>query len=103
MMLDSQIKFAESGYTTVQDGRTDQAGVELMMKLATEKRLTLDVYSYPDYITNRNNFDGWKIWNSGKYINRFRIAGAKLGLDGSIQGKTGWLGHPYFIPPPNQP
>ena len=103
MVLDSQQSFAKSGYTTVQDGRTDKTGVELFMRLAGDKKFYLDIYSYPDYLSDRDNFDSWRPWISGKYTNRFRIAGAKIGLDGSIQGKTGWLKHPYFVPPENQP
>jgi len=34
MVLDSQKKYAEGGYTTVQDGRTDNVCLELLIKLA---------------------------------------------------------------------
>jgi hypothetical protein len=33
------------------------------------------------------------------YTDGFRIAGGKLGLDWSIQAKTGWLKKPYFHVP----
>lgn len=74
-----------------------------LIKLSTERKLNIDVYAYPDYKSNRDNFDLWKPYISKKYTNRLRIAGAKLALDGSIQGKTGWLRHPYLFPPESQP
>ncbi|MGV6806402.1 MAG: amidohydrolase, partial [bacterium] len=36
---------------------------------------------------------------SQTYSDHFRIGGMKLFLDGSPQGKTAWLSHPYHIPP----
>ena len=36
------------------------------------------------------------------YDSHFRIAGVKLSLDGSPQGKTAWLTQPYVVPPPGQ-
>lgn len=36
------------------------------------------------------------------YFNGFRIAGHKITTDGSPQGKTAWLGHPYHIAPEGQ-
>lgn len=37
------------------------------------------------------------------YNKRYRIAGVKLNLDGSPQGKTAWLTEPYFEPPKGEP
>jgi predicted amidohydrolase YtcJ len=39
---------------------------------------------------------------SREYSNHFRIGGVKLTFDGSPQGKTAWLTHPYHQPPLNQ-
>jgi len=36
------------------------------------------------------------------YENGLRIAGVKLTIDGSPQGKTAWLSEPYFVPPEGQ-
>ena len=38
-------------------------------------------------------------WNSKTYQNHYRIAGMKLTLDGSPQGRTAWRTQPYLIPP----
>ena len=37
--------------------------------------------------------------NQFNYNHNFRIAGVKLSLDGSPQGKTAWLTQPYLVPP----
>jgi predicted amidohydrolase YtcJ len=41
-------------------------------------------------------------WNSKEYKNHYRIAGLKLTLDGSPQGRTAWRTTPYLIPPDGQ-
>lgn len=63
------------------------------------------MYSYPDFKSNREMFRSkeWKKYHKRSYTNGFRIAGGKLGLDGSIQAKTGWLKQPYFKVPESQP
>ena len=38
----------------------------------------------------------------GRYQNRLRFGGVKMMLDGSPQGKTAYLTHPYHVPPPGQ-
>jgi predicted amidohydrolase YtcJ len=38
-------------------------------------------------------------WYSKAYDNHYRIAGMKLTLDGSPQGRTAWRTEPYLIPP----
>ena len=40
---------------------------------------------------------------SSTYTNRFRVAGAKLTIDGSPQGFTAWRDQPYFKPVGNYP
>lgn len=74
------------------------------MKLAQNNSFYLDIYSYPDFKSNREMFRNatWKKYIRNSYLSGFRIAGAKLGLDGSIQAKTGWLTKPYFHVPENE-
>ena len=40
---------------------------------------------------------------SQDYKNRFRVAGAKLTIDGSPQGFTAWRDRPYYAPVGNYP
>jgi predicted amidohydrolase YtcJ len=41
-------------------------------------------------------------WYSKEYTNHYRIAGLKITLDGSPQGRTAWRTTPYVLPPPGE-
>jgi predicted amidohydrolase YtcJ len=64
---------------------------------AESNKLKLDVVSYVDYMFVDKYMDSK--WNSKSYNNHYRIAGMKLTLDGSPQGRTAWRTQPYLIPP----
>ena len=83
------------GYTTAQEGRAMETH-ELLAKFAEQNFWKLDVVSYVDY-----SFDRFleSKWLSNDYINRYRIGGLKLTLDGSPQGRTAWRTQPYLLPP----
>lgn len=70
-------------------------------KLASEGKLRIDVASYPDIQAESEYMK--QVGTSPAYTNRFRVAGVKLSLDGSPQGKTAWLTKPYLHPPSGQP
>lgn len=89
--------YAGFGYTTAQDGRTFGNGIADLRKAAAAGLLPIDVVAYPDIVAAAG-----QIAPSRQYLNRFRIGGAKLSLDGSPQGKTAWLTRPYFVPPAGQ-
>lgn len=83
------------GITTVQDGCSYKHDVEFLMNTAKEKKLKIDVVSYPhamhmDLLLNSN-------YPVSKYQDNFKLGGIKLALDGSPQGKTAWLTEPYLI------
>jgi predicted amidohydrolase YtcJ len=62
--------------------------------------MKIDVVSYLDMIFTDEPPEMRTPWYSKAYTNRYRIGGVKLNLDGSIQGKTGYLTQPYLVPPP---
>jgi len=99
MYLDAGQKMAASyGYTTANEGRASK-NHEQMADYATRGKLYLDVnswidYSCPQYMKTE--------WYSKEYKNHYRIAGFKLTLDGSPQGRTAWRTNPYLIPPDGQ-
>ena len=101
---EANLKFFEAGqdmalsfgYTTAQEGRA-MGNNDLLIKMAEENRLKLDVVSYVDYLFT-DQYMTTK-WNSKNYINHFRIGGMKLTLDGSPQGRTAWRTQPYLLPP----
>lgn len=89
--------YKENGFTTAQEGRASPPASETWRKLANEERLELDVAVYPDIQSATQYL--LDVGTSPHYQNHFRIAGAKLSLDGSPQGKTAWLSQPYKVPP----
>ena len=95
-MIEGTKLAASFGYTTVQEGRAMGASVAAMQRVAAKGKLSVDLVAYPDIL------EAGEIQPSRDYHNRFRIGGAKLTIDGSPQGKTAWLSHPYFVPPDGQ-
>lgn len=99
MYLDAGQKMAASyGYTTCNEGRASK-NHEQMADYASRGKMYLDVnswidYSCPQYMKTK--------WYSKEYKNHYRIAGLKLTLDGSPQGRTAWRTDPYLVPPDGQ-
>jgi predicted amidohydrolase YtcJ len=92
--------YTRFGFTTAQDGATDPANVQAFRRAAAAGRLAIDVVSYPAYVTA---VDTPFMKVSKAYDRHFRIAGVKLTLDGSPQGKTAWLTTPYHVVPAGRP
>ena len=92
--------WASFGYTTAQEGRTTPQVVDMMKQVAAEGGFANDVNAYPDVLVDRAYI---KANQSNAYTNRFRVAGAKLTIDGSPQGFTAWRDRPYFKPVGNYP
>jgi len=99
LYMDAGQKMAASyGYTTCSEGRA-MGNHEKMAAYAKEGKFYLDVnawidYSYPQYMRSE--------WYGKEYKNHYRIAGLKLTLDGSPQGRTAWRTIPYLISPDGQ-
>ena len=83
------------GYTTSQDGRAMEQHA-LLAKLAEQGFWKLDVVSYVDYMFTEPLESKWY---SKSYNNHYRVAGMKITLDGSPQGRTAWRTIPYLLPP----
>ena len=92
--------WARFGYTTAQEGRTMPGALKAMKAVAKAGEFKIDVVSYPDVLVDRNLI---KREVSPTYKNRFRVAGAKLTIDGSPQGFTAWRDRPYYKPVGNYP
>ena len=85
------------GYTTAHEGRAFFENHGFLADAAEQNKLKLDVVSYVDYMVVDSLMQ--TKWNSKNYTNRYRIAGMKLTLDGSPQGRTAWRTLPYLLPP----
>lgn len=87
--------WARFGYTTAQEGRASPSSIKTFQAVAASGGLKIDVAAYPDVLIDReiikNNV-------SKTYKDRFRVAGAKLTIDGSPQGFTAWRDRPYYKP-----
>jgi predicted amidohydrolase YtcJ len=92
--------WARFGYTTAQDGRTMPGALKTLKEVAASGDLKIDVVSYPDVLMARQEI---KKELSSEYKDRFRVAGAKLTIDGSPQGFTAWRDRPYYDPVGNYP
>ncbi|MCA6074742.1 amidohydrolase [Fulvivirga sedimenti] len=86
------------GYTTAVEGRA-MSNHEQIADYASRGKLNIDILSYIDYMFPRYMETEWY---SKEYKNHYRIAGLKLTLDGSPQGRTAWRTIPYLIPPDGQ-
>lgn len=113
------------GYTTVQEGRAFGDAHTNLVNYAKEKGFKLDVVSYLDYSMKDENVEGFSCsgnhinkaekhdyvvdyskmkspWTGGRYSGGYRVAGMKITLDGSPQGRTAWSKTPYLVPPDGQ-
>ncbi|MCX5738352.1 MAG: amidohydrolase, partial [Proteobacteria bacterium] len=91
-----QMLYAASGITTAQEGATHAPELALMQRAAAGGASVIDVIAYPfvtdfEVVLERNPPATW-----GKYVNRVKIGGAKITLDGSPQGKTAYFTTPYL-------
>ncbi|CAM5279861.1 amidohydrolase [Eoetvoesiella caeni] len=93
--------YAQFGFTTAQEGRASKQITQTWQKLADEGKLKIDIAVYPDLQAERSFMS--EIGVKENYSNHFRVAGVKLSLDGSPQGKTAWLSEPYVHAPAGQP
>jgi predicted amidohydrolase YtcJ len=94
--------YVSNGFTTVQEGKTDQATLNVLPEIAASIGFDLDIISYPDIAALEDNPILHSELMSREYTNGFRIGGVKLTFDGSPQGKTAWFTEPYFEPPTGQ-
>lgn len=87
--------WARFGCTTAQEGRASPGTVMVMKQVARDGGFPIDVAAYPDVLVDRESI---KKGLSATYVDRFRVAGAKLTIDGSPQGFTAWRDRPYYKP-----
>ncbi len=94
------VEYAKNGYLTAQEGRATIEQVKQLTDASINNKFYLDIVSYPDVALGVEEIMKSPYYSTThQYKNRYRIGGVKLTLDGSPQGKTAWLSHPYHIPP----
>jgi len=99
VFLQRGLEMAKSyGYTTANEGRMFGAMHTDMENVARRGLVDIDFTGWMDY-SNRAELDRSF---STTYTNHYRLAGLKITLDGSPQGRTAWRTVPYLIPPDGQ-
>jgi len=87
--------WASYGYTTAQDGRSSAGVVEALKSVGAAGGIPIDVIAYPDVLEAREYIAA----NASKlYVDRVRVGGCKLTIDGSPQGFTALRDRPYYDP-----
>lgn len=99
MAIRGQELYAKNGFTMAQEGRSSRTADSTWMRIAEARKMLIDVVSYPDAGATDEPFGMDTPWYSKTLKNGYRIAGVKLSLDGSPQGKTAYLTRPYYQPP----
>lgn len=98
--LERGLELAKSfGYTTANEGRCMAFQHQDLVSAARRGLLDIDVLSYIDY-TARMELE--YSYSGSEYVGRYRVAGMKITLDGSPQGRTAWRTTPYLLPPDGQ-
>ena len=95
-------RYLANGVTTAQSGYTNAAILRGLLLLERLGMLPLRVVAWPDPAAADAILDG--SFDPGEPDPRWlRLGAVKLVADGSIQGYTGYLSEPYFVPPGDDP
>lgn len=100
---EAQKVYVSFGITTAQDGRTLSSDFQIIEKASKSKKLFIDVICYPEYFLNDGAIDDNMQPYKNKYVNRLKVGGYKIFLDGSPQGRTAWMSKPYLNNDPSDP
>ena len=88
-ILAAQRAYASNGYTTAQDAPVPERIMALYAEAARRGILYLDLVAYADGVTA-----------PAPYVDRLRVGGVKIVLDGSPQGRTAYFTQPYLVDGP---
>jgi len=95
-------RYVSQGVTTAQSGAT-VAGLMQMLDWASWLGvIPIRLVIFPEYTAGKAILDG-ELEESSWDRSRVDIGAVKLIADGSIQGYTGYLSEPYFVPPGDDP
>jgi predicted amidohydrolase YtcJ len=106
--------YASVGVTTCQESGTHAADLKFLKKGAEQGRFYLDIVSlpfvmevpllikeyFPSFIGGKLELPDTAKESFGTYKSRLKIAGIKIPLDGSPQGKTAFWSKPLLTPGP---
>ncbi|MBW2425014.1 MAG: amidohydrolase [Deltaproteobacteria bacterium] len=93
-------EYAANGFTTVQDGAAAPETWALLAGADRAGLLRQDLLAYATWASDEALAGIRQDESDG--LERLRLGGIKLVLDGSPQGKTAYLSEPYHVPPRGQ-
>lgn len=96
-LVTGQKLYASNGITTAQDGRVMPEAWPALEEAAKRGVLILDTVALTSF--ERDWPEAVRARIGKGYEGRLRIAGIKLTVDGSPQGRTAWLHDPVPVPP----
>jgi predicted amidohydrolase YtcJ len=99
-LVTAQKLYASNGITTAQDGRVMPEQWPALEEAARRGALMLDTVALTSFEREWPETVRARIGKG--YVGRLRIAGVKLTVDGSPQGRTAWLHDPVPVPPPGK-
>lgn len=94
LIVKGQDVYIKTGITTVQEGKTNEGLLNIVLFAQNENLLKVDVRSYPFV---ECDIDSWNSIKMKESIGHVKICGRKIILDGSLQARTGWLLEPYEV------
>jgi predicted amidohydrolase YtcJ len=99
VFLKRGLEMAKSyGYTTANESRMFGSMHADMVNAAARGLVDIDINGWMDYSTRAEIDRGF----ATAYTQHYRLAGLKITLDGSPQGRTAWRTSAYLIPPDGQ-
>lgn len=92
-LLRAEQVYLSHGIATIHDGLTKAPEWKLLKAAAEQRRFSADIIAYIDLRDNAAILPENPDYKN--YVNRLKIGGYKLFLDGSPQGRTAWVTAPY--------
>ena len=93
---EGQMIYAAAGITTAQEGATSASDIALLQKAAKKELLFIDIAAYPFITEAKPILKTNPPETFGKYKSRLKLAGIKITVDGSPQGRTAYFTKPYL-------
>lgn len=96
-----QLLYAAAGITTAHEGASHASDVALIQRAAASGATLIDIVAYPFILDLAEVLAANPPETFGRYVNRLKLGGVKVTLDGSPQGRTAYFTTPYLTEGPD--
>lgn len=96
-----QMLYAAAGITTAHEGLSHAGDIPLMQRAAAGGATLIDVIAFPFILELEEVLAANPPDTFGRYVNRLKLGGVKVTLDGSPQGRTAFFTTPYRVAGPD--